>query len=138
MVIMPETAHKKIKELGNKFFSVTFRRRRDKVERDPDTGEKKIVARAGDLREMSCQCGVKKYRKTPDGEGKKYVFSEHDLVSVTDTKIKQYRSFAWANILTLKASGQEYVVLSEQTKEYCLANPESEIAQKVKEAGIEF
>lgn len=136
-VIMPEQAHQKIQDTHGKVFSVVFRRKRDKTAKDPQTGEKVIVAKAGDLREMNCRTEVKKHRKTPNGEGKKYVFSEHDLVSVYDLKVKGYRSFAWKNVLVLKVGGEEYVVLSPQTIAYCHENPNSEIAKKVEDSGIE-
>ena len=136
-IIMPEQAHEKIKESNSKFFTVVFRRKKDKVEKDPVTGNRIIVAKAGDLREMNCRTGVKSHLTTPNGEGRKYSFSAHDLVSVYDMRAKGYRSFAWANILTLKISGEEYVVLSPQTLEYCQENPDTILARKVEESGIE-
>ena len=136
-VIMPEQAHEKIKSSNSKFFTVVFRRENDKVAKDPNTGERIVVARAGDLREMNCKTGVKVHRKTPNGEGRKYSFSAHDLISAYDMVAKGYRSFKWANILTLKIGGEEYVVLSPQTLEYCQENPDTIMARKVEESGIE-
>ena len=137
-IIMPEQAHGKIKDTHGKMFTVVFRRKNDKVERDADTGEKKIIAHAGDLRSMNCRTEVKSKLATPNGEGRKYRFSDHDLVSVYDMQAKGYRSFAWENVVTLKAFGEEYIVLSKQTREYCNENPESDVAKKVEDSGIEF
>jgi len=120
-----------------RFLAFIFRRKRDKVERDPNTGEKVIVAKAGDLREMNCRTEVKSKLRTPDGEGKKYIFSEHELVSVYDLVAKGYRSFAWKNVISMKVNGEKYVVLSEQTLDYCQTNPTSEIAKNVENSGIE-
>jgi hypothetical protein len=137
-IIMPEQAHDKIKESHGKIFTVVFRRKRDKVEKHPETGEKVVVAQAGDLREMNCRTEVKSKLKTPDGEGKRYVFSEHDLVSVYDLRAEGYRSFAWKNVISMKINGEEYVVISEQTRDYCQTNPDSDIAETVKNSGIEI
>lgn len=137
-IIMPEQAHSKIKDTHGKIFSVTFRRKRDKVEKDQNTGEKKIIAHAGDLRKMNCRTEANSKRKTPDGEGKVYSFSSHNLVSVYDLHAKGFRSFAWENVITAKLGGEEYIVLSNQTLDYCRTNPTSEIAKKVAKSGIEF
>jgi hypothetical protein len=137
-IIMPEQAHAKISDTHGKIFSVVFRRKRDKVERDKDTGEKVVVAKAGDLREMNCRTEVTSKRVTPNGEGKKYSFSAHNLVSVYDMQKKGYRSFAWENVVILKVNGTEYVVLSSQTLDFCQTNPESEVAETVRDSGIEF
>jgi len=137
-IILPEQAHAKIKESHGKIFSVVFRRKNDKVEKNPETGERVVVAKAGDLREMNCRTEVKSKLATPNGEGKKYVFSAYDLVSVYDMQVKGYRSFKWSNVVTMKINGKEYIVLSEQTLEYCRENPESDIAKKVKNSGMEF
>jgi hypothetical protein len=136
-IITPEQAHEKIENSHGKIFSVIFRRKKDKIEKSPKTGERIITAKAGDLREMNCRTEVKSKLRTPNGEGKKYVFSEHDLVSVYDLREKGYRSFAWANILVLKINGTEYIILSPQTLEYCKQNPDTIMARKVEESGIE-
>jgi len=136
-IIMPEQAQNKIKNTHGKIFSVVFRRKRDKVERDPNTGEKVVVAKAGDLREMNCRTEVKSKLATPNGEGKKYVFSQHELVSVYDLVAKGYRSFAWKNVISMKVNGEKYIVLSEQTLDYCQTHPTSEIAKIVESSGIE-
>jgi hypothetical protein len=137
-IIMPETAHQKIRDTHGKLFTVVFRRKNDKVEKDAETGERKIVAHAGDLRQMNCRTEASAKRTTEEGEGKKYSFSAHELVSVYDMHKKGFRSFAWKNVVLLKAFGEEYVVLSEQTKAYCNENPDSDIAKKVEKSGIEF
>lgn len=137
-IIMPQQAHEKIEGTDGKIFSVVFRRKRDKVERDKETGEKKIVARAGDLRKMNCRTKVTSRRKTPNGEGRAYKFSDYDLVSVFDLQADGYRTFAWANIVFLHVNGEEYIVLSDQTLAYCRDNPDSDVANAVQNAGIEF
>lgn len=136
-IILPEQAQEKINDTHGKIFSVVFRRKRDKIEKN-EHGEKVVLAKAGDLREMTCRTEVKSKLKTPNGEGKKYVFSEYNLVSVYDLKKKAYRSFSWKNVIKMKMSGEEYIILSEQTRDYCKKNPDSEIAKIVQNSGIEF
>jgi hypothetical protein len=135
MIIMPEQANKKIKNSHGKIFSVIFRRKTDKIVNKD--GQKVIVAKAGDLREMTCRTEVRSKLHTPNGEGKKYNFSEKHLVSVYDMQKKAYRSFSWENIIQLKIRGKEYIVLSSQTLQYCKENPNSNIAKKVEENHIE-
>jgi len=137
-IILPEQAHNKIKESNGKTFTVVFRRENDKLAKDPNTGERIVVAKKGDIREMNCRTGVKSKRKTPNGEGKKYVFSQYDLVSAYDMQVHGYRSFKWANILTMKYRGSEYIVLSPQLIDWCQNNPDDKITKKVRDSGIEF
>ena len=137
-IILPEQAHQKILDSHGKIFGVVFRRKNDKIERDSITGERRVIARAGDLREMNCRTKVKSKLHTPDGEGKKYIFSQHNLVSVYDLKKQAYRSFKWENVIFLKMNGEKYIVLSPQTLEYCKKEPESELAKNIKDSGIEI
>ena len=64
---------------SGQFFSVTFKRRTDKRERNKVTGQMETIARAGDLRSMVCRTGVKKHLT---GEGAAYSFRDKGLLPV--------------------------------------------------------
>jgi hypothetical protein len=137
-VITADKAHDLIKEHGQRFFWVAFTRKNDKVEKDPSTGEKVVVARKGDIRYMNAQTGVKKGRKTPNGEGRKYSFTGKRLSSVWDRQAKAYRAFSWDNLVYIKIGGGKYVVLTEEARQFCLNHPDHEMAKVLRENGIEF
>lgn len=130
-IVTPDKAHELIKAHGNKFFWAAFVRKTDKKN---EQGE--IVARKGDIRYMCCQTGVKKGRKTPNGEGRKYNFTEKRLSCVWDRQKKAYRSFAWDNLVYLKIGGGKYVVLNEVSRDFCQRNPEHEMAKVYEENGV--
>jgi len=137
-IINAEKANEMIKKNGTKIFHATFIRKHDKVEKDQQTGEKILVAAAGTLREMTCRTKVKKHLKTENGEGRKYNFTDRRLSSVYDINAKGYRSFSWDHLVMLKMAKEEYVVLTENCRQFCLNNPEHQIAQAVADSGIEL
>ena len=136
-IINADKASELVKKHGTKIFHATFIRKTDKVSKGQD-GEKVIVATAGSLREMTCRTKVKKHLKTEGGEGRAYNFSERRLSSVYDVNAKGYRAFSWDHLVQLKLAKEVYIVLTEQCRQFCLGNPEHEIAQAIADSGIEL
>jgi hypothetical protein len=137
-VITADKAHELIEEKGQKFFWVAFTRKNDKVIKDPKTGLKIVASRAGDIRYMNCQTKVKKHLKTPNGEGKKYNFTSKRLTSIYSRMDKGYRSFSWDHLIYLKIAGQKFVVLTEEARKFARNNPDHELAQVLRDHGIEI
>jgi len=131
-IINAEKASELVKKHGTKIFHATFIRKTDKKENGV------VVSPAGSLREMTCRTKVKKHLKTENGEGRAYNFTAKRLSSVYDINAKGYRAFSWDHLVQLKVAKEVYVVLTEQCRQFCLANPEHDIAKAVAESGIEL
>ena len=90
-----------VSEAKGGMMTVTFKRKTDKKVGGV------VVARAGDLRTMTCRTGVKKHLT---GVGAKYSFAEKKLLSVYSIADKGYRSIPVDGVVAVKASGEEYEV----------------------------
>ena len=66
-----------------------------------------FVKKNGELREMNCRKGVKKYLT---GAGAKYNPREYDLVFVYDLKKQAYRTINISTLQTLRINGEEYTI----------------------------
>ena len=133
--ITADKAHELIKQHGKKWFWVAFTRKSDKIGKDSD-GNKIIVARAGDIRYMCARTGVTKGRKTPNGEGRKYGFTEKRLSSVWCRQSQGYRAFGWDNLVYLKIGGKKYVVVNEAARQFAKKNPDHEMTKAMEDNGV--
>jgi len=125
-IVTADKAHELIKEKGNRWFWTAFIRKTDKKV----AGE--FVARKGDIRYMCCRTGVINKRKTANGEGRKYNYTDKRLTSVWDRSAGDYRAFSWDNMVYLKIGGKKYVVLTEAARQFCLKNPDHEMSKAIK------
>lgn len=129
-IITPNEAHDLIKGNGGRWFWVAFTRKNAKKGKDA-YGRTIVVEPAGAIRYMQCRTGVTKYRKTPNGEGRLYNYTAKRLTSVEDRKIKKYRSFSWDHLVAMRIGGVDYIVLSDNTVDFCNREPQHEISQYV-------
>jgi len=130
-IITADKAEELIKANGSRWFWTAFIRKTDKKGRDQN-GDRILIAKAGDIRYMCARTGVTKGRKTPNGEGRKYNFSEKRLISVWDRQAKDYRAVSKDHMVYLKCGGRKYVVLTDATTKFCKENPTHEMSKAVK------
>lgn len=64
-----------------------------------------------EIRVMSCKVGVVADELT--GNGPKYSYDYHKLISVYDTQAKQYKSLPVEGIISVMIDGKEYKVTGE-------------------------
>lgn len=135
-IITADKAHELIQENGSKWFWTAFIRKTDKRARNKQ-GVMVTTSKKGDIRYMCARTGVKSKLRTNKGEGRKYNFTEKRLSSVWDRQVQGYRAFSWDHMVYLKIGGRKYVVMTENARQFCKANPDHEMAIAVKKNRVE-